>query len=465
MTQGVIRSPSVGHYKDVVLDRIAERANVAQFVSFSPRLEHRFVRIRGLSPDHPFPSPRTALEALFGVTPEGRVNVRSYDPQQPKSREFLYGLSDLDEAVGAVTRLAAEGLYTIVNETIDVHDGGVSGVAYGDVVEFAPEDTPRCVEQPGTATLPRSVGLKMLQTVYGFAPTLPDTAELRVEFSLHPLRRGLRHDHTIIWETEDVGHPPDNVEITWPNRFSRFLGDKLFGLLVADAVGVDVPRTVVMGRNVAPFVFGQETGSGEVWIRTCPTEQVPGRYTTRRGWIDPFRLLQEEDPSGAKIPSVLSQEGVEAHYSGALLPQLGTAPLVEGVLGPGDEFMIGRRGPERLPAEVIEAIRQTYATLAQGLGPVRFEWVHDGTRPWVVQLHRGHEVARGRMILPGEAEKFHRFDVSRGLEVLRQLVGVVQGTGEGIILVGEVGVTSHLGDILRRARIPSWIEHSTGESV
>jgi hypothetical protein len=34
----------------------------------------------------------------------------------------------------------------------------------------------------------------------------------------------------------------------------------------------------------------------------------------------------------------------------------------------------------------------------------------------------------------------------------------LQGTGEGIVLAGRVGITSHLGDLLRRARIPSRIE-------
>ena len=51
-------------------------------------------------------------------------------------------------------RLAGEGYLTIVNETIDIHDGGISGVALAGIVEFAPDDTPRAVEQPGVAALP-----------------------------------------------------------------------------------------------------------------------------------------------------------------------------------------------------------------------------------------------------------------------------------------------------------------------
>jgi hypothetical protein len=48
--------------------------------------------------------------------------------------------------------------------------------------------------------------------------------------------------------------------------------------------------------------------------------------------------------------------------------------------------------------------------------------------------------------------------VSRGIDDLRALISKVRGTGEGIILVGKVGVTSHLGDLLRKAEIASRIE-------
>jgi hypothetical protein len=62
------------------------------------------------------------------------------------------------------------------------------------------------------------------------------------------------------------------------------------------------------------------------------------------------------------------------------------------------------------------------------------------------------------VIYPGDPLSEHRFHVGKGLEALRALIEQVEGTGEGIVLVGRVGVTSHLGDVLRRARIPSRIE-------
>lgn len=78
---------------------------------------------------------------------------RRYHPNSPRSREFVYGLKLRDDVISTLNRLAYSDLHLIVNETIDVHDGGVSGVIQGDVVELAPDDTPRCVEKPGVASL------------------------------------------------------------------------------------------------------------------------------------------------------------------------------------------------------------------------------------------------------------------------------------------------------------------------
>ncbi|HSR68976.1 MAG TPA: hypothetical protein VLU25_13645 [Acidobacteriota bacterium] len=452
-----------GHFKDEILERLSGSANVAQFVSFAPDLSQRFLRLRGRSPDHRFLSLPEAAAAMLNASPERSVNIRSFQPDSPKSREFIYGCRAADEAVAHVQRMAGRGLYTIVNETVDVEDGGVSGVCYGELVELAPEDTPRCVEKPGTVSLPRQWAWRLLETVYGFRPQVPADEDLRVEFSVHPLRRGYRNGHTVIWEVEEAGHPPAALYPSWPNRFSRFIGDKAFGLLVAALLDLPVPLTTVVSRKVAPFTFGRRTGTQEVWIRTCPIEQVPGHFTTERGWRDPFQLMQTEDPQGGSIASILSQQGVLARYSGALICQKDGRPLIEGVQGFGDLFMKGGAAPQQLPSQVENKVHELYKGISSRLGPVRFEWVHDGTRTWIVQLHRGTVEGQGQVIYPGQAEKEHRFPVERGLEELRELIEQVRGTGEGIVLEGHIGVTSHFGDVLRKAEVPSRLSRGAPE--
>ncbi len=451
-------STLTGHFKDAILDRLAHRGNVAQFVSFGAGLEQRFAWIHGHEPNTRFASLDEAIGALLAASPEGSVNIRSFHPDDPKSREFIYGRKDAGSVAADVRRLAGEGLHTILNETVDVGDGGVSGVAHGDVVEFAPGDTPRAVEKPGTAALTRALAERIFRTVYGFAPALPEGRDVRIEFSIHPLRRGYRRDHTILWEVEELEAPAAAPQVGWPNLFSRMVGDKAYGLLVAEAVGLPVPRATCFPRRTAPFTFGANTGVAEPWIRTCPTEQQPGKFTTRRGWTDPYRLMADEDPQGTAIASILAQQGVDARFSGALIAQSDGEPLLEGVSGFGDAFMVGERAPEALPGEVRRAVLEVFARASAALGPVRFEWVHDAERVWVVQLHRGASVTQGRTIYPGDAERFHRFDVSEGIGALRELIGRTAPAGDGVVLIGQVGVTSHFGDLLRRARVPSRIE-------
>lgn len=449
------------HYKDAILDDLAERANVAQFVSYDPGLSQRFSRLFGFARNHQFSDVSEAAQYLLARSVDKSANVRSFNPNQPKSSEFVYGLRTVGDIVENVRRLAAFGLHTILNETIDINDGGVSGVALGDLLEFAPEDTPRCVEKPGTASFPKTMGLRFLEVVYGFKPELTFAPTTRVEFSIHPVRRGVRGEHTIIWELEEVTETPIAADIHWPNRFSRFIGDKAFGLLVASLLGLRVPRTLVIARAVAPFEFGRDTGSDVTWLRTSPRVQVPGKFTTRRGWSDPFALVEAEDPNAEFLASVLSQREVAAQFSGAVLADSKGILTIEGTVGFGDEFMVGRARSIELPRPILDAVRRTYRVAARKLGAVRMEWVHDGERVWIVQFHRGASVSSGAVIYPGDAKSVIRFDVLRGLEALRELIEELQPDSDGVILVGDVGVTSHFGDVLRKARIPSRIERAS----
>lgn len=442
--------------KDEALDALAEIGNVAQFVSFEPTdgtPRQAFLRVLGSEPNTVFSSPRLAISALLARAPEGQVNVRSYSPESPRSREFLYGLSDVDEVVAAVERLTREGLHTIVNETVDVHDGGVSGVVEGGVIEFAPDDTPRCVEKPGTASMPVSLGIALLDLVYGFPPDFGG-ATGRIEFSIHPRPRGWRAGHTLLWEqetTDDVAH---KATLSWPNRFSRHIGDKVYGLLMAHLMGAPVPATRAIPRRVAPFAFGSDTGSKEIWIRTCPMEQRPGLFTTHRGWLDPYRLLASEDPDGTQISSVLAQSGVPARYAGASLVDADGGIIIEGVAGHGDGFMLGTQLPEALPPEVANDVRSLVETLIERFGPVRTEWVYDGTRPWIVQLHRGATQSTQSVLVPGDAECWIDFIASNGLEALRELLATLNGKS-GIQIVGAIGITSHMADLVRKAGVPT----------
>lgn len=446
------------NFKDAVLDSLSNHGNVAQFVSFAPNLDIRYSRIAGLAPNATFVSPRDAIASLLRVSPEGSVNVRSYHPENPKGREFIYGLRGVEGVEDAVRRLASQGLYTIANETVDVSDGGVSGVALGDVIEFAPGDTPRCVEKPGTLSLPRSVALSMLQRVYGFAPTLP-TGRWRIEFSIHPMPRGYRQGHTILWEVERETADQHAPHARWPNHFSRFLGDKAFGLLLADCFGFPVPSTVVISRNVAPFAFGRSTGTGETWLRTCPREPVPGRFATLRGWTDPFKLLTQEDPDGKELVSVLSQEGVRAAFSGASIGTVQQEAIVEGVEGIGSEFMLGRKPAQHLPPTTIAAVRMLMESVVQAVGgTLKLEWVYDGETAWVLQMQQIEHAAGGAVIVPGQTPRYRRFEVAEGIDRFREIVADAKAAGDGIILVGSVGITSHFGDILRRSGVPSRIE-------
>lgn len=442
--------------KDKSLDELAETGNIAQFVSFVPTSsgpKQAYARVAGHEPNAIFESSTQAIEALLVQSSEASVNVRSYTPENPRSREFVYGLKSVPEALAYLERLTAEGLHTIINETVDVEDGGVSGVAQDGIIEFAPDDTPRCVEKPGVASLPLDLGMELLETVYGFKPELGDQGG-RVEFSIHPRPRGWRRTHTLLWEREPDAGFSANAGLSWPNRFSRHIGDKVFGLLMAHLAGARVPKTLCISRRVAPFHFGQNTGTAETWIRTAPCQQEPGKFTTHRGWLDPYRLMAAEDPEGTRIASILSQQGVNAQFAGASIIDRSGQLVVEGVSGLGDEFMLGSKAPEELPAFVLRHLEKLHEELAATFGPVRTEWVHDGKRVWVVQMHKGATVSEADVLVPGDASHWMNFEVSNGLEALRHMLDDLDDDA-GLRLVGQVGMTSHFADLVRKSGIPT----------
>lgn len=446
--------------KDCSLDELAESGNVAQFVSFAPGYDagpkQTFSRVWRYPPNHCFVSPTEAVQVLLANSPDGSINLRSFTPESPRSREFLYGLTDATVALAHLQRLIGQGLFVIANETVDISDGGVSGVIEGELIEFAPDDTPRCVEKPGTASFKFEDGVSILRAVYGFEPDVSERAGRRVEFSIHPKARGYKRTHTLLWESAPASGCVHQPALTWPNRFSRLFGDKAFGLLIANLVGVPVPRSLVISRRIRPFEFGEDTGSVECWLRTCPHEQDPGRYTTSSKWIDPFTLLAREDPDHEAIASVIAQAAVKAEFSGAAITRKDGRLHIEGIAGAGDEFMLGRAVPERLPENIVHDLQQINRSLRKRLGPVRFEWAHDGDRPWIIQLHVGATATTTTIIVPGEPSEWASFQSDAGLEALRELL-VTLPLHVGLRLEGEVGLTSHIADLARKSGRPTRI--------
>jgi hypothetical protein len=339
--------------------------------------------------------------------------------------------------------------------------------------------------------------------VYGFRPQWDREPTRRVEFSIHPQERGVRHDHTIIWEIESLDdtwsapHAAGSLQVGhWPNRFSQLLGDKTYGLLIAHALGFPVPRTSVFNARVAPFAFGRPAGARGVWLRTAPAVNEPGRHPTRffreqelpdsaekfeplpgllrhleecvplLSWTA-YAVLQQHGYTPAKsgdsadaaittsgLPTVLAQQSVASQWSGSLITEQ-SGPRIEGVRGFGDHFMMSEQAGEELPHGVCDAVLQVQQRLEELLGPVSIEWAHDGKMVWVLQLHQELTPGSGNVIMPGEADYWHEFEVSRGLVLLRELVETAAARGDGIEFTESVAATSHAAAIVRKRGVPA----------
>lgn len=465
-----------GNMKDEKLDYLVTNkvANVAQFISFEPNsnLKTRFIHINNFDNSKEISS-KKLIEKLILSAPSKAVNIRSFSRKAMKGNKLVYnkGIDDIEEILKTIEENSLDNKYSIVNENIDINDCGVSGVVLGEVIEFSPEDTPKCVEKEGVCSLPREIGLKILQNVYGFSPDIKFDENYRVEFSIHPNRQGVKKEHTIIWEYEYYEKVDYQRKISWPNNFSRFIGDKVFGLLIADSLGIMVPKTTVISRKIAPFTFGVQTGLNEKWIRTCPVKKEPGKFYTGSSWIDPFKLMDEEESKGSNkinIASILSQDDVEALYSGAsFITEYEYSDLIEGVIGNGDKFMVGEQDKLELPTEVIEAVKNLNNKLRthhKELGDVSVEWVYDGKIVWLVQLNQlkgenKYKNSDSNIIVHGNPSHYEKVFVKDGLDSLRNKIDLLKDENIGIELIGNIGVTSHFGDLLRLSNIPSILKN------
>ncbi|MGL5228176.1 MAG: hypothetical protein ACRC77_08310 [Bacteroidales bacterium] len=455
--------------KDGKLDYIISNSlgNIAQYISLSPihNEDIRYVHINNFKESANL-DVKLLIKELINSSNSKAINIRSFKPELMKGNKLVYnkGIEDLDEILNVIRENQENGKYSILNENIDINDGGVSGVALGDLIEFAPCDTPKCVDKPDVCILPRDTGLKILETIYGFAPELNFEPNYRVEFSIHPKKQGVKKEHTIIWEYEYFESIKNQSRISWPNRFSKFIGDKVFGLLVAHSLQLSVPYTTVISRNLPPFSFGKKTGSFEKWIRTSPVEKEPGKYYTGNTWEDPFLLMNKEEAKGINsinISSILSQDNVEALYSGAsIINSSISEDIIEGVKGKGDSFMVGEMGCMDIPVPVINEVKCLHNKIRRYysiLGSVTIEWVYDGNKVWIVQMNQIKVNSTKSIIVDGDPLYYEKFDIKDGLDALRSKIKSVLNKNIGIELVGNVGITSHFGDLLRLANIPSKI--------
>ncbi|MDO8571179.1 MAG: hypothetical protein Q7R79_00680 [bacterium] len=452
--------------KDEVMKNLTERGvNVASFVSFGPDGKQRFCRVRGFHPHKLFTDYESAVRAMYATGYIDLVNVRTFLPEKPDGNPFFLGVKHGFKDPSVVARFVAEhiqkGFHVIINEDVPVDDGGFSGVVMGDTVEFAACETPRCVDRDDPipcAKLSLKLTRRLVSHVYGCNFILPFSPAHRVEFSVHPGPVGYFGTKIIIWQAEDMLAPSEVATPMWPNRYSVHMGDKAFGLLMAWLHDFPVPHTQVFGRVIPPFSFGDEVHSGEgCWIRTCPRRQEPGRYTTKRGWLDPFMLMEQEDPERKYIAAIIAQQGIKAGYSGAAITGSDGNAIIEGKEGRGDKFMLGEVGAAELPKNVAHDVLALWYALRETFGVVRFEWVYDSyhRKAWIVQLHGGASQSVGSEIYPGEAVRWVDFKVPGDLEDLRFLSKQAREEKFGIRLVGNIGITSHPCDILRRDKIPS----------
>lgn len=456
--------------KDDVLAKIARHGgNVARHVSFDPQLNQRNAFVHGIRDRKTYATPEEAAEDLLSVGAEF-VNIRCFRPDKPDGNPFIMGRQGYGtpEKIGAKVRALQDEqerkgeprFHIILNEEIDVMDGGFSGVLHGDIAEFAPGSTPRCVEKPGCAVMPRHIMVRLIQEIYGFRFGVPYGRDYRVEFSIHPGPVGLHRTRIIVWQVEQMDREvmPASVLPTWPNKMSEAVGDKPFGLLMAWAYRLPVPYTTVTGRRIKPFSFGIPTGSeSQQWFRTCPFEQQPGVYSTFPRWADPFKLFNDEDPGHENLASYIWQDNIDALYSGACITGADGIPMIEGVQGFGDEFMVGKRSPESLPEHVLDAVMALWEQAYQVLGPTRFEWVYDRyDMAWVVQLHRGGTDSTGDIIVPGDADEWVTYSTEEvSIAQFRDIAPQAARDGIGIILQTDGGLTNHYADQLRRNNVPS----------
>jgi hypothetical protein len=171
--------------------------------------------------------------------------------------------------------------------------------------EFAPGATPRIVETGAVATLQEKEAKDILSSVYGVKPALPEAHDLRVEFSIHPQKCGVRRSNTLLWEAEETEVAELTAPLRWPNLFSELVGDKAFGLLVADAFGY---RSVPVEATPCNDAKGRTSFLGmKLKVLDAEAETV--------------RRIFEMSASGVTVPAIATKLNAE-HVAAAKIGKL-----------------------------------------------------------------------------------------------------------------------------------------------
>ena len=137
--------------------------------------------------------------------------------------------------------------------------------------------------------------------------------------------------------------------------------------------------------------------------------------------------------------------------------------VIEGIAGKGDDFMLGAHKKSILPASLLDNLKGLLDNIRKYhsmLGEVSIEWVFDGVKIWILQLNQIGSLSLGSVIVSGSPLKYEPFLVSDGLEQLRNKIKEIKDKDVGIELIGDVGLSSHFGDLLRLANIPSFISRN-----
>lgn len=342
--------------KDTKLYKLGDTHNTAQFVSFSPQIEKRYTRILGeerLVQD----IPENYISTLIEQSEEKAVNISTFTSDFSEA-PIVQNLKSSGEVVENINRFAAEGLYTLINEKIDTNDSGILGNARGSILEFGPFNSANSLKNCSFEIVS---GLQLLEKIYGFLPNIGRPFSDKLQWSIHSVKKGLKKENTIIWETVvDPEWQTVKPEFNYPNNFSLFLGNKLYGLLIADLLGFIVPKTLVFSRNVPPFTFGVETFSKEIFMRVAANQiRFNASALNKFGWLDPFKLLQEDRTSD--ISSVLIQDKIIEKFSGSCRIENNKPKASSNVLI-----------PEELKREVIRLTSKFRKEIPNFIG---FDWI------------------------------------------------------------------------------------------